>query len=576
MQSLSKSKFDIDMALDTIDYSFPWYRPTEEALEFFNLMRLVQGKDFEFSTPMAHYFMIDVIFGNVNVKQFPYSEEVKKQIIVNTKRVAVMASRGLAKSSVITAFLPVYLAVKGTLPKYGKVYFMVAIAASAQGGGRVISKSIQSLCQDSTFCNNYFSDMRFTETESEFTRKGEGSLDDRTFLVRTMGYSGGIRGTRSNIGAHRPDILAFDDTILNTSAAYSKTQMDSLEEIIFSDAENALVGGGKGRIYHVFTPFHMADPNVKMLTSGAYTPIVLPICENIDESTKKKDFKGAWTAMHPFEAVQAQYKAAKASNKVQSFMQERMLRITSEEERMVPEYLIKTYPSRGAIMANIENFNLLITTDFTASNSLEGDFSGIALWAISQNDEKYLLDLWLQKCTIQDQFEALFKMIEKWSKWGKGAPIEVGVEIDGQQQVNIFALDKMKIEKNIWFNYARQKGKGAGQVGIRSRKEAGGKVDRFRAILPEFEMGRIKFPEDIMETPAMIEMMDELRKASHSGFGSLHDDGLDLISQIGMIEYYTPTGDAVVAKDTLDMQGNSIWGAMLDDEDDEGSNPLIF
>jgi len=530
-----QAKFDIDKALDTVDYSFPGYTPSSESLEFFSLLRLVQGKDFEFDTPMAHYFMVDVIFGNVTIDQFPYSQEVKDQIKLNIKRIAIMASRGLAKSGVVTAFFPVYLAIKGKLPKYGKVYFIVCIAASAQGGGRVIAKAVQSLCQDSRFCQNYFEDMRFTETEAEFTRKGKGALDDRTFLMRTMGYSGGIRGTRSNIGLHRPDILAFDDTILNTAAAYSKAQMDTLENIIFSDAENALVGGGRGRIYHVFTPFHAGDPNVKMITSGAYTPIVFPICEKIDDKTTRKEFKGAWIAMHPYEAVKAQYQAAKASNKMQSFMQERMLRITSEEDRMIPDYMIKWYDSRGTIIANIGNFNLLVTTDFTASNSLEGDFSGIALWAINQIDEKYLLDLWLEKTTIQGQFDALFKILEKWSKWTKGKTIDVGVEIDGQQQTNIFALDKMKIEKNIWFNYARQKGKGAGQVGIRSRAASGAKLDRFRAMLPEFEMGRIKFPNDLKETPAMEEMMEEIRKASHGGLNALHDDGIDLISQIGLI-----------------------------------------
>lgn len=572
----TEKKFDIDAALDSINYDFPWYQPSEEALEFFNLMRLVQGKDFEFTTPKAHYFIVDVIFGNVKVNQFPYSQEVKDQINVNIKRIAVMASRGLAKSSVVTAFLPVYLAIKGELPKYGKVYFMVAIAASAQGGGRVIAKSVQSLCQDSKFCQNYFEDMRFTETECEFTRKGTDSLDERTFLMRTMGFSGGIRGTRSNVGSHRPDILVFDDTILNTAAAYSKTQMDTLEEIIFSDAENALVGGGKGRIYHVFTPFHMADPNVKMLTSGAYTPIVFPICEKIDDKTTKETFKGAWPAMHPYEAVKAQYEAAKASNKLQSFMQERMLRITSEEERMVPEYLIKWYENRGTILANIDNFNLIITTDFTASNSLESDYSGIALWAISSNDEKFLLDLWLQKCTINDQFEALFKMVSKWSKWSKGKHIEVGVEIDGQQQNNIFILDKMKIEKNIWFSYARQRGKSAGQVGIRSRRAAGSKLDRFRAILPEFETGKIHFPKELEDSAAMEEMMDEIRKLSHSGVGSVHDDGLDLISQLGMIDYYVPTGDSLPADQEID-DGNMYWeGFEENDEDSYDKNPLIF
>ncbi len=44
--------FDLDEALDTIDLTFNGYVPSEEALEFFLLMRLVTGEDFEFNTPL--------------------------------------------------------------------------------------------------------------------------------------------------------------------------------------------------------------------------------------------------------------------------------------------------------------------------------------------------------------------------------------------------------------------------------------------------------------------------------------------------------------------------------------------
>ena len=564
--------FDVDLALDIIDYTFPGYMPSEQALEFFNLIRLVQGKDFEFGTPMLHFFMVDVLFGNVNVNQFPYSREVRNSIAINMKRVAIMASRGLAKSTVVTTFMPVYLAIKGELPNYGVVYFMLGIAASAQGGGRVMCKAIQSLCQDSVFCQNYFEDMRFTETESEFTRKGKGDLNSRTFLFRAMGFSGGIRGTRSNVGANRPDIIAFDDTILNTAAAYSETQMETLEEIMAADAENAVRGGGNARVWVIFTPFHAGDPNYKIITGGAYTPIVFPICEKIDANTTVQNIKTAWSDMHPPEAVISQYTQAKAAGKLQSFMQERMLRVSSEEERLIPEYMLSWYDSRSLIMKNIQNFTIVITTDFTAGNSKNSDYSGIAVWAINANDDKYLVELFLEKCTIQEQYEALFKMVSRWAN--KGASLEVGIEIDGQQQLNVNRLDAMMIEKNIWFRYARQKGKAPSQVGIRSRGN-GNKMDRIRNALPDFEVNRIKFPRELEDSPQMKEMLDEIRKISRSGFGALHDDGIDLISQLMLIDYIKPSGAGALPEEEYAMDTNDIW-AMPDSDDDEYIDSEIF
>ena len=67
--------FDLDKALDTYDPTFPRYTPSEDAFEFFTLMRMVEGKDFDFATPIAHYFMVDLMLGYItDPMMFPYSE----------------------------------------------------------------------------------------------------------------------------------------------------------------------------------------------------------------------------------------------------------------------------------------------------------------------------------------------------------------------------------------------------------------------------------------------------------------------------------------------------------------------
>ena len=564
-------KFNADLALDTVDYSFPNYTPSEDALEFFNIMRLVEGKDFEFTTPLMHYFLIDMVFGNVKPDNFPYSKEVRDKIHVNKRRIAVVASRGAAKSTVLTAFLPLYLAIKGCMPDGQKIHFVVGVAASAQAGARVMSKTLGSMITESVFCNNYFETIRTTETEIEIVRKGVGPVKDRTFLMRNVGWAGGLRGIRDFFG-RRPAMFLLDDIIPNSAAAYSKTQMDQLKTIVYSDILNALEGGNKGYVISVATPFTQSDIVWSMLTGGVYTPAMFPICEKIDDNTKVKDIVSVWPDMHPPQAILEQYKAARQSGELQSFMQERMLRITSEEERMIPEYMLSWYDTRGAILANIRNFTCIITTDFTASSNKNSDYCGIALWAISANDDKFLLDLFLEKCTINEQYEALFKMYSKWSS--RGAHIEVGVEIDGQQQTNIFALDRLMIEKNIWFRYARQKGKAPSQVGLRSRA-LGNKLERIRAMLPDFEMNKIKFPSELKNSPQMQELLEELRKISHAGFGSLHDDGIDLISQLALIDYITPSDGTAVAIDEYKHDNSDIWSLPYE-EDNDNTNCEVF
>src|SRR5574344_1567151 len=62
------------------------------------------------------------------------------------------------------------------------------------------------MCEDSKYLKDYFEEMRFTETESEFVRKdptGKVAKKDRSFLIRYQGINTGVRGSR--YGERRPD-----------------------------------------------------------------------------------------------------------------------------------------------------------------------------------------------------------------------------------------------------------------------------------------------------------------------------------------------------------------------------------
>lgn len=528
-------KFDLDKALDTIDLSFPNYTPTEDSLEFFALMRMVNGEDFEFNTPLWHFWLVDVLFGNVTREQFPYSAEVRENITINPRRVAIVASRGLAKSTVVTAFFQVYCAIKGKYPNGDKTQFHLLLAASAQGGGRVMAKSIQAMCEDSVFCNTYFESMEFTESESRFIRKGTTKVKNRMFLVRYMGIGGGIRGIRDHTGT-RPDTIVFDDVILNSDAAYSDTIMNSIRNTINADAINALVGGGRGRIFSVATPFHLRDVVIETLTGGAYTPVAMPICQKIYEGMPESEFVGAWPSMHPYHAVIEQYNSSVASSSTREFNQERMLRISSSEDRMIQDGMIEWY-SRKLLLKDIGAYNIYITTDFTTTSEAKADFSGLSVWAVNSNKDFFLVDLCLRRQGIGEQYDELFRMVNFWSSHGKA--VEVGVEIDGQQKAHIFALKEMMIKKTEWFTFAKQKGAAYGSEGILSRKAGGNKHERFRMMLPHFQNGKIHFPTELKDTPDMKEMLTQLKYTTWEAFGG-HDDGPDTISQLGMIDIRYP------------------------------------
>jgi len=529
-------KFDLDAALDSVDLTFHGYIPSDDALEFFVLMRLVAGEDFEFSTPLFHYWLVDLLFGNITREQYPYSQEINKTITINPKRIAIVAARGVAKSTIVTSFYPIYCAIKGKTPDGLKTEFHLMVAASQQGGGRVMAKAVQSMCEDSVFCQNFFENMRFTETESEFIRKGETKTKNRVFLCRYIGIGGGIRGIRSNIGAERPDHIIFDDVILNSDAAYSETLMSSLRNTINADAINALKGGGRGKIFSVATPFHLLDPVIETLTGGAYTPVAIPICNKIYEGMPESEYVGAWPSMHPYHAVMEQYESAIASNATREFNQERMLRISSDEDRMIKDDMIE-WVERRLLLKELSAYSLYITTDFTTTSEAKSDFSALGVWAVNSNQDYFLLDLCVKRQGIGEQYDELFRMVRQWSN--KGAPLEVGIEVDGQQAAHLYALKEEMNKRNVYFTFARQRGAAYGKVGILSRNVGGSKHSRFRMMLPQFQNHKIHFAEEIKETPDMKEALTQLRHTTWESFGG-HDDFPDIVSQLGAMEILFP------------------------------------
>lgn len=562
--------FSVDEALDTIDLTFGGYTPSEDALNFFNIVRLVMGEDPEVDNGLMHYFLVDLVYGNIKREHFPYSKEIQDKIRFNSKKIAIIASRFSAKSTIITAFMPIVTAVTGHMPNFGDVMFWVSFGDSQQAGAKVQANTVRDICEDSKFCKEYFEKMRFTDEECEFIRKGEGPTKKRAFMFKVKGAAGGsVRGIRYK--TERPQIFSFDDIIKNEADANSPIIMAKLRSMIYSDAENAT--GKKGKIIIVNTPFNKKDPVYAALESGVWTPVCIPICEKISLDLKKEDYRGSWEAMKSYEDIMEKYEDAYYGDTLREFNQELMLRISSEEDKLIKKEHIQEY-SRKALMRNLDYYNLYMTTDLTASNSAKGDFSCVMLWAVGSNNDIFLLDLHVKKCTIAEQYEPIFDMVRTWGT-RKGRNVTVGVEIDGQQQLNMHTLKKMMIEKNVFFTFARQIGSPFGKEGISRRQATGAKHEQFMRVFPLFQQHKIHLPEELKDSPDMKEVMNELNYITYTGIGSKHDDALDCISMLASMEMVAPSMDLVMDNE-ITSASESIWGDFDNSSKVSSSGSTVF
>ena len=564
-----KYAFNVDEALDCIDLTFNGYTPSKDALKFFNVIRLVLGEDPEVDNGLMHYFLVDLVFGNIKRENFPYSPEINSRIRLNPRKIAIIASRFSAKSTIITAFMPIYIAVTGHMPNFGDVMFWVSFGDSQQAGAKVQANTIRDICEDSKFCKEYFEKMRFTDEECEFLRKGTGSVKSRAFMFKVKGAAGGsVRGIRYK--TERPQIFSFDDIIKNEADANSPIIMNKLRSMIYSDAENAT--GKKGKIIIVNTPFNKKDPVYAALESGVWTPVCIPICEKISLDMKKEEYRGSWESMKSFEDIMEKYEDAYYGDTLREFNQELMLRISSEEDKLIKEEHIQWY-DRRTLLKNLGHYNLYMTTDLTASNSTKGDFSCTMMWALSSNNDWFLLDLSVKKMTIAEQYEPIFKLVREYG--GRlGRNINVGVEIDGQQQLNLHTLKKQMIETNTFFTFARQIGSPFGKEGISRRQATGAKHEQFMRVFPLFQQHKIFLPEDLKTTPDMKEVLNELNYITYEGIGSKHDDALDCISMLASMEVITPSIQQEAPEVFIDR--GSIWSAFDSEESAEWGGSTIF
>jgi len=564
-----KYAFSVDEALDTIDLTFNGYVPSEDSLKFFNTIRLVLGEDPEVDNGLMHYFLVDLIFGNIQRQNYPYSDEIRSRIRLNPRKIAIIASRFSAKSTIITAFMPIYIAITGHMPNFGDVMFWVSFGDSQQAGAKVQANTIRDICEDSLFCNEYFEKMRFTDEECEFLRKGDGPTKKRSFMFKVKGAAGGsVRGIRYK--TERPQIFTFDDIIKNESDANSPIIMGKLKSMIYSDAENAT--GKKGKIIIVNTPFNKKDPVYAALESGVWTPVCIPICENISLDLPKEEYRGSWEAMKSYEDVMERYEDAYYGDTLREFNQELMLRISSEEDKLIKEDQIQWY-SRKSLEKSIGGYNIYITTDLTASNSLKGDFSCVMSWAVSSNGSWFMLDLKVKKMTISEQYTPIIDMVRRWGgRYGK--TVNVGIEIDGQQQLNLHSLKKLMIETNTFFQFAKQIGSPYGKEGISRRQATGAKHEQFMRVHPLMQQHKMYFPEELKETPSMKELLNELQYITYEGIGSKHDDALDCISMIAAMDVTMPSEEQMI--EASEPRSSIYYENDFDDEEVEPSSSTVF
>lgn len=499
--------------LNSVDYRVnTGYVPSNFALEFVNFIKLVNGGESENKTPLVHYRMIDNFVSD------------------NGKDTINMCHRGIAKST-LKEYLILYLAVFGSLPGFGSVPYAIYVSDSIDNGVKRMRKALEFRWNNSTFLQKYVPDIKFTDIRWEFI-----NASGRSLVVSGHGAKTGVRGTRENNS--RP-VLALLDDLISDEDARSATVIASIEDTVYKAIDYALHPKHR-KIIWSGTPFNAKDPLYKAVESGAWTVNVYPVCEEFPCS--KEDFRGSWEDRFDYEYVNRQYEKAVKAGKVDTFNQELMLRIMSDTDRMIQDGDIGWYKI-DSVLKNKQKFNFYITTDFATSVQERSDYSVISVWAYNNIGDWLWVDGICARQLMNKNVDDLFRLAQIYK------PQSVGIEVSGQQGGFVSWVQNQMLERNIYFPLASDSNNNS--PGIRPNTN---KMVRFNTVLPLFKSRKIYFPEERKTSPVLQEAINELSLVSAGGFKSKHDDFIDTVSMLSLLQPWKPSEEA-----PLKEVGENLW-----------------
>lgn len=510
----------VDNWLDEVQYSFSeHYVPSLFALNFINFIKLVNGGTGEsHPSPVVHMKMLDKLAGEKT-------------------RLANLCSRGLGKTTLMVEYLVLYIAVFGGIEGFGDIDGMIYVSDSMENGVKSARKNIEYRYNNSDFLQEWLPEANFTDAYLEFTNK-----NGKRFGVRMFGAKTGLRGTK--IFGKRPTLAVLDD-LVSDDDAMSKAAMEAIKNTVYKGVDYAL-DPTKRKIVFNGTPFNKNDILYEAVESGGWEVNVWPICERFPCS--EEEFKGAWPERFSYAFVKEQYDMSVATGQVASFMQELMLRINSDDERVIKDEDIRYY-SRQQLMSVRNRFNFYITTDFATSDKQSADNSVIAVWALNNNNDWFLVDASLGRRTMDVTVDELFRLVAEYR------PMNVGVEVTGQQGGFIPWLQREMMTRNVYFTLATH-GNGK-NPGIRPQAN---KMQRFNMVVPWFKTGKMYYPEELRTRKEVALFLEELRMVTPAGFKSKNDDTLDATSMLPLLGAWPPSEEAVL------IQKDSRWDVDVEPE----------
>lgn len=348
------------------------------------------------------------------------------------------------------------------------------------------------------------------------------------------------------------------DDILSDKNADSPTIIEDINNTVYAASDFAM--HPKHQTIWIGTPFNKKDPLYTAYGTEMWNSNVYPIAESFPCDVQ--EFRGAWTDRFSYDFIAKKFSNLQSVGRLDAFNKEFMLRIMSDEDRLVLEDDIIFTEDVDYYMSK-EKYSFYITTDIAVSEKQKADFSVICVWCYDREGNWVLVDGMIDRVKINIFIDRLFEYVSEYEVSA------VVMEKSATQKGFIDLIENEMIKRQEYFYLARDKG--SSEAGFLMSTS---KLARFNKILPLFKVKKIKFHSFIKRRLLDKEGLDELRSITYSGIKSKHDDFVDTVSQLSYILPYMKEIDEESKKEVKKRVDNSVYNIYTESDYSETKGSL--
>ena len=502
------------------DYRIP-YKIGDQSRKFFSWVNVNIPRD-QNVTPRMHYQLFDELIGTPE------------------QNVQALVHRGGAKSTVMTNYLPLYVADTGELPYFGKITNLIVYSATIDQAIDQL-RGIRNIWDNSPTLSESLQlarDKRGKVIADKVDYLALENLQGDVIHIQAKGAGQSMRGTMKD--GVRPELNIFDD-ILTDLILTSELERKKLLTWFYSTIANAVDITHYKKVV-VGTPMVTDDLLMKMARGSVYKTVMFPIANEFPVPVE--EMVTSWKDRFTPERVMTQFLEAKEMGAEGDFYREMMLEVVNDDMRVFKDEYFKEYEEKEMDFP-FEEYNHFTSMDLAVSKKESGDFVVIITIAVNSAGHWFIRRIDCEKLDPSQTIDRLFQHIRAYK------PIETRAEKAALQQVLDHFIEKKMLTEKIFFNYA------ALENNSNQSKEL-----RISALQPMMKMRKIHFPTDVCQI-AMAELYAELKGYTKEGKTTAHDDAMDCLANF-LDPYFVvaPSEDAMFYS-SLSVQ--DVSGSYLDD-----------